>query len=301
MNLATATPAEIDTELAKIQARAYALTEQIYNLHRASQATRNDARRAKIAERITELTTDRNAILAETGPYNAEFNRRGGWTRAFVVQGGHVHRSTGCHTLHRDTDVAWLPEWSGRNEQEIVDKAKSGACTHCYASAPVIRRPGPSEIQHPADVAAAADRAKRDEDKAKRAKDKAAKAITNPDGTPLRVGGTVIATEASAQSAYFYELDWAEVVLRWNTEETESERIAGNITSAARHRAKAEPILAALAAKRRPDEYAANPTAAVEAERAALAPKAAARKRKGDREWAATAERRAADRARLAR
>ena len=54
-----------------------------------------------------------------------------GWQRFFLVPGGHIHASTGCHSLRITTLISWLPELSGETEAEAV--AEHGAC--CAPSA----------------------------------------------------------------------------------------------------------------------------------------------------------------------
>lgn len=59
------------------------------------------------------------------------------WTRAFIVSGGHVHRSTRCHTCFTTTVFYGVPQCSGMDEAEIVELAGERACTVCYPTAPV--------------------------------------------------------------------------------------------------------------------------------------------------------------------
>lgn len=70
-------------------------------------------------------------------PFLAEWDRRNGWTRAYVVPAGHIHKSTYCSSLHPTTQIGWLPEQSGWDEAAIVEAAGVHACTICYPSAPV--------------------------------------------------------------------------------------------------------------------------------------------------------------------
>lgn len=82
-------------------------------------------------------------------PLNAEWDRRGGWSRYFTVQqaGGHIHASMDCSTCNRGrfaTQFAWNPELSGTTEAQAL--ASLGAhgytmCTVCFPSAPVLPPP----------------------------------------------------------------------------------------------------------------------------------------------------------------
>lgn len=135
---------------------------------------------------------------AAARPLDAEFERRGGWTRASLVlnSGGHVHRTTACRTCFATTRFAWLTQFSGHDESEIVEQAGEAACTECYPSAPVDVHNRPSRIKTPEQLA-------REVEKVERAKAKAAKAITAPDGTPLRTKGYgQIDTEFTARRSY---------------------------------------------------------------------------------------------------
>lgn len=112
---------------------------------------------------------ERDAYLAAFDaqqPYHAEFDQRGGWTRAFLVTntGGHVHSSRSCSTCFPTTHYAWLPQVSGLAEDEIVEMAGERACTVCYPSAPVEVLSKPTQFFTPDEEA-----------KAKRAEEREAK------------------------------------------------------------------------------------------------------------------------------
>lgn len=162
IDLATATPAEIDTILADIYYAEFVAESRARDLRaRADEAenyyhydyrtrTRTLKPRLKEAARLRALAEEQDAIAAEKAeemaPYEAEFARRGGWTRAFLVVTngtGHVHRSRACHTCYITTQFHWVTAFSGHDEDEIVEAAGERACTICYPSAPahVLNRP----------------------------------------------------------------------------------------------------------------------------------------------------------------
>ncbi|MEV6680686.1 hypothetical protein AB0N09_28050 [Streptomyces erythrochromogenes] len=68
-----------------------------------------------------------------------EWERRGGWSRFFLVRGrgGHIHSSRRCQTCHLTTDIGWLPDMSGRTEADAVAEHGPWLCTVCYPSAPL--------------------------------------------------------------------------------------------------------------------------------------------------------------------
>jgi hypothetical protein len=199
-NMTTRTPVEIDTELAEINARYYAKMREV---HRYNRDVDNARRGREWAENRghTDLSSyDRDIehykalatenfkaaveIMKEARPHNAEFDRRGGWFRAWLVDNtsGHVHSSMDCSTCYPTTEFVWLPEYSGRTEPELIADARSMACTVCFSSAPVDTRPG--LIEAPARKAA---RKQREAEKAVRDPAKKAKGITNPDGSELLI------------------------------------------------------------------------------------------------------------------
>ncbi len=79
-----------------------------------------EARRA--LDRLTQALAALEEIRAAAKPYDDEFVRRGGWTRAFLVQqaNGHVHNTMRCSTCNRGgelTRFAWMTEYSGKSEE----------------------------------------------------------------------------------------------------------------------------------------------------------------------------------------
>lgn len=132
----------------------------------------------------------KRAELAEQAkPFNAEYERRGGWTRAYLVDNvdGHLHKSTRCSTLHNGlymTRLHWITEVSGHDEAEIVEGAGEKACTVCYPSAPVDVLKRASKFEGPNMQAAREAREVRAAEKAAREAKKNAKAIL-PDGSDL--------------------------------------------------------------------------------------------------------------------
>jgi hypothetical protein len=141
------TPAQIDTQLAEIYGRwldaiaAKAGAEKAAKEYRSygtryeTNAIRYDAQAAQAQAVIEKLD-------AEMAPFEREFTRRGGWTRFFMVMnnGGHLHSSRSCSTCRWTTAFAWMPEYSGADEAEIVDLAGEDACTVCFPTAPVDRQ-----------------------------------------------------------------------------------------------------------------------------------------------------------------
>lgn len=77
------------------------------------------------------------AVVAEC---NATYRAAGGWSRFFLVSGGHIHSSMDCQTCNRDgalTAFSWLPALSGLTEAEAVAEHGAILCSVCFPSAPV--------------------------------------------------------------------------------------------------------------------------------------------------------------------
>lgn len=137
------TPAEVDAlwieavlPASKLFAQATALQAKAakYRKHGSYYDAQADGFSAKAVEKFAEARKLNDELQA---PFLAEWDARGGWTRAYVVPDGHIHKSTSCHTLYPTTLVSWLPEQSGWDEEKIVEAAGVHACTVCYPSAPV--------------------------------------------------------------------------------------------------------------------------------------------------------------------
>lgn len=98
-----------------------------YDSHQAQQAL----------ERLAEWEEAVETFDVKIIEINTEFNRRGGWSRFFMVPGGHIHSSLHCSTCRPTTQFGWLPELSGQTEADAVAEHGALLCTVCYPSAPV--------------------------------------------------------------------------------------------------------------------------------------------------------------------
>ncbi|MFD9066741.1 hypothetical protein ACFVZ3_35070 [Kitasatospora purpeofusca] len=221
--LATATPVEIDTVLARLDERYrrahHRLVLALDALHSAAgdrragskrrgpwtmsdaqaldvgrRSNRTDPAFRRALDAHTNAGTALRAIAQEQSPYLAEWKRRGWWSRTFLAQPdrgiGHVHRSENCSSCHNGphpTRLAWLTAYFGATEEQIVQDAGERACTVCFPTAPVDPCRRPSRMTSRAEVEARREREERELERAARAVTKAAKAIASPDGTPLRI------------------------------------------------------------------------------------------------------------------
>lgn len=191
-DLQGATPVEIDTELFAVLLRL--VSAESAAAVAAKRAERAEASRDYLSpERVAELQSAAAAALelvagiaAEADVLEVEYARRGGWQRYWLVKNhnGHVHRTTGCPTTYATTQFVWLPEFAARTDDEVVEAAGRLTCLACFPGVRadiLARRP---TIEDPERRAA---RQEREAARAEREAKRAAKAITNPDGTPLVV------------------------------------------------------------------------------------------------------------------
>lgn len=147
--------------------------------------TRELRRHLDRAERYRQEMLD---ARTEAAPLHDEFDSRGGWPRAFLVtnSGGHVHSSMNCSTCFDSTRYHWVTEFSGKDEDEIVEAAGERACTVCYPSAPAETLSRPTQMFTPDEI----EKAKAREARAQAKIEREAKAIANaatPDGSVLVV------------------------------------------------------------------------------------------------------------------
>ncbi|MCV7225274.1 hypothetical protein [Mycolicibacterium komossense] len=208
-DLTTKTPPEIDAVIHELGYQRAKLIAHMEGLHTAAHRARtgrypDPARAAKLDAHAAEYAPQIAAVTDQLKPYHDEFDRRGGWTRAYLVQsnGGHVHGSMHCSTCFPRTKFAWLTNYSGQDEVEIVYAAGELACTICYPSAPaeVLNRIG--EIRRPSDL----EREQRAADKAARDAERTAAAVVEP-----ATGKTLYKTDRAASNAAVAALD----SLRW--------------------------------------------------------------------------------------
>ena len=192
MNLTTTSPAEIDAKLSKL---GY---DRAVNEMRAEQMAAAATRQAGMYNEATYIARSQEhaakaaALAEEMAPLEAEFIRRGGWTRAFLVSntGGHVHKNMHCGTCFPTTQYAWMTEFSGMDEAEIVDAAGERACTVCYPTAPAAVLSQPTRMFTPDEKERQAAKAERE-----------AKAAAARSATVVTTGGVVYKTERAASNA----------------------------------------------------------------------------------------------------
>jgi len=189
------TPAEIDGALYALMREEQSLVNRLAQRQHAIENWTNGTMARYYADTIKEYEAEVEALheqiekmAAQKYPYTAEYVRRGGWTRAWLVTNGngHVHKEMECSTCYPTTEFFWLTEVSGKSEEEIVDLAGERACTICYPSAPVEKLSQPTRLFSDEEKSKAERKAERE----RKATEKEAKRIANSlteDGSPIVV------------------------------------------------------------------------------------------------------------------
>lgn len=160
-----------------------------------------------VAIALRRLSECRAAVDGEQRIVDAcekAWNEHGRWTRFFAVAGGHIHSSSLCQSLRPTTRIGWLPELSGKTEQEAVDRYGSVLCTFCFPSAPVAWTAGKLQTQA---------QLQRENERQKKAADAAANEVVDPatSATLLDAEGRALKTERAASNALVDAL----FCLRW--------------------------------------------------------------------------------------
>lgn len=223
-DLTTWEPSQVDEKLAEHMYKKYRVEDAIeqqrkyladyekmsdpsYRFYRAFEAPRFQEKCVELRAKIDGLREEMAQETAHMIRYDQEYERRGQWTRAFIVTNasGHVHSSMNCSSCYPTTRYAWVTDYSGKDEQEIVSAAGERACTGCYPTAPVETRNSPTRIFTPDEITRQQARDERAIAREERERIRNAKAVSAPDGSTLRLSGrwgATIGTEVTARSRY---------------------------------------------------------------------------------------------------
>jgi hypothetical protein len=198
MQITTASPAQIDAEIARIQREIAKREHTIEAADTAITRYQNSHMVDYYAEAIAAARTQQDAataelpaLVAEVAPFAAEFTRRGGWNRYYLVEDGHLHYDLSSYRCSRQftTTHYWMTDLSGQDAVKVVEMAGERACTNCFPDAPVAVLERPSQLQTASEAEKAAAAKERSDKKIAASLAKAAKAITNPDGSDLVIKG----------------------------------------------------------------------------------------------------------------
>lgn len=148
MNTQTATPAQIDAELYALYLKRANAAAIIARSEKQLTASSAPAVRTAAQHQIAKATAAIEAADVATAPLEAEYERRGGWTRYFQTTGsnGHIHSSMRCSTCRVTTRYIWLVELAGKTEAEMIAAYGQVVCTVCYPAAPVSVFPAAAPV-----------------------------------------------------------------------------------------------------------------------------------------------------------
>lgn len=165
MDLTTATPAEIDTEINRINgeiARVMATVDQAEALIERIDAIKPGSyesftpfytpeKRAKAVALVEANLSAFEILRAEAAPLEARYAAER-WTRYYLVTNtnGHVHTSTRCRTCFETTRFAWLTEQSGMSHANLTDLAGELSCAECFPNLPPEIMAKKTRIEDPA-------------------------------------------------------------------------------------------------------------------------------------------------------
>ena len=210
----TATPAEIDTELAALELKASALESAAERLVKTMEQAKSELFRQQATANLRVLRDKAAIVNSLRSALNQEYTRRGGWDRVYAVNNsnGHFHRTRSCRNTYVTTEWVWVTELSGKTAAEVVERTGKMSCLTCFVGLrEEIEKGREATIFTPAQAKAREEQAAAAAKKAEKAAATAAKAITNPDGTPLRNSNNdEVKTLRTAWIEAVDELVWAE-------------------------------------------------------------------------------------------
>jgi hypothetical protein len=144
-DLTTLTPSEIDKLWAQALIPAIRTENELSGYQRQIRRYER-ASGYKVPDHLTDAVEELTAKLYEqmkvSEPFDAEFDRRGGWNRYLLVanKGGHFHRRGYCPSIQPTTLVSPVWELSGSDDTTVVATHGTQACTRCFPDAPVETR-----------------------------------------------------------------------------------------------------------------------------------------------------------------
>jgi hypothetical protein len=196
MNLATATPRDIDAKLAAL----YIEVSKAQDHHASIQASLRNAQINKAKgwpcyTPYTEQDADAaykkaQALIEQALPYEAEYQRRP-WQRYWHVTNGngHIHTSQACSSCFPDTRFAWRTDLSGLTDVEVVEREAYNACTVCMPIAPAEQKAARERYNREQREAKAAERQAKKDTKDAKSRERAVKLVDKVEAAIEKLGG----------------------------------------------------------------------------------------------------------------
>lgn len=213
--LRDATPAEIDDAIARLyheaaraEGRVVHLSELIAKVQRPTAYAYRPEVIAAAEKAAAELPAAQAKVLELyelARPFEAEYTRRGGWSRYYLITDGHLHYDVSGSRCSRtpNSDHYWVTQLSGKSEADAIEAAGERICTICFPSAPVLALTRSSRLHTPTEYEREAARVEREKVRRGKVAKARAAAIRDVDGEDLLDrSGHRLATERAAVTEY---------------------------------------------------------------------------------------------------
>lgn len=131
---------EVDTKIAELSNELFALNQSIErqnDIIENRQGWYMDYQIERAQKQLAEMTEKAQEVNLALSAEEVKYT---GWSRFFLVPGGHIHSNMNCSSCNKMgqlTRFSWLPTLSGLTEADAVAEHGAILCTVCYPSAPV--------------------------------------------------------------------------------------------------------------------------------------------------------------------
>jgi hypothetical protein len=140
--LADQTPAEIDGALFPLLASRWQAATQVVSykqsIKEAEAGPSSHYRLKEMRAWVQECEAKVDELNEHIRPLLDEYSRRGGWSRFYLVPGGHLHESTGCSTCYPTTQFMLVAEASGSTGEDLIERYAQHVCSVCFPDAPTM-------------------------------------------------------------------------------------------------------------------------------------------------------------------
>jgi hypothetical protein len=133
-NIERLTPVEIDEILGKCWERE---AQAAGTVERLAKREAEDKLYYGEDKMLAEARIDLARAREDEQTIHAEFKRRGGWTRYWLVANadGHIHRNRACPQTYITTEWRFPFTLSGKTEDEMIEEVGHMACLVCFPQA----------------------------------------------------------------------------------------------------------------------------------------------------------------------
>lgn len=138
LDLTTLTACEIDERWEPLTYEEQVARQRAHGARKAADEARQSYLVSRYNEQAAEHEARADRLRDAQDPFLAEWTRRGGWERVFLVlnHDGHYHNDRACSTCFPTTRFGWVPQLSDKTEDEVIAEVGHMACTVCWPAAP---------------------------------------------------------------------------------------------------------------------------------------------------------------------